>query len=163
MNSKAHTQLPASVTAQVANLPSMRTNELKALWRKLYKEEPYTNKRGLLERRLAYRLQEVEYEKNNKALIQQNKARIQTLIDNEILAKKTANNSCQIPRAGAVLTRMYQGKEHQVTITHDEKFTHEGQLYDNLSAIARKITGTRWSGPVFFNLRKTTRNKPSRR
>ncbi len=39
------------------------------------------------------------------------------------------------------------------------KSKFEGKRFDSLSRIAREITGTPWSGPVFFNLRKTTRGK----
>jgi hypothetical protein len=137
----------------------LELNELHALWRKVYEAEPFTKNRILLEKRLAYRLQEIEFERHNKALIQSNKARIQALIDNNILTKKSTNKAYTTPSAGTMLTRIYQGKEHQVLITHDGQFTFEGKLYNNLSTIACEITGTRWSGPVFFNLRKTTRNK----
>ncbi|WP_104206311.1 DUF2924 domain-containing protein [Holospora curviuscula] len=30
---------------------------------------------------------------------------------------------------------------------------YQGQSYKSLSAIARKITGTRWNGPAFFGVR----------
>jgi hypothetical protein len=31
---------------------------------------------------------------------------------------------------------------------------YQGMKYTNLSVIARMITGTRWSGPVFFGLKR---------
>jgi exodeoxyribonuclease V alpha subunit len=37
----------------------------------------------------------------------------------------------------------------------DGGYEHQGQRYRSLSAIARAITGTQWSGPLFFGLRKT--------
>ena len=36
-------------------------------------------------------------------------------------------------------------------------FEYQGRPYKSLSAIARAITGTQWSGPVFFGL-KSSRN-----
>ncbi len=33
-------------------------------------------------------------------------------------------------------------------------FEYDGTLYKSLSAIARRITGTAWSGPLFFGLRQ---------
>jgi Protein of unknown function (DUF2924) len=46
------------------------------------------------------------------------------------------------------------GKEmHQVTVER-AGFVYRGQRYRSLSAIARKITGTRWSGPVFFGIHR---------
>jgi hypothetical protein len=35
----------------------------------------------------------------------------------------------------------------------DDGFCWQGTHYRSLSAIARKITGTAWSGPLFFGLR----------
>ena len=32
-------------------------------------------------------------------------------------------------------------------------FEYDGQWYASLSEIARLITGTRWSGPLFFGLK----------
>jgi hypothetical protein len=36
----------------------------------------------------------------------------------------------------------------------EEGFAWNGQKYDALSEIAFRITGTRWSGPRFFGLRR---------
>jgi len=32
-------------------------------------------------------------------------------------------------------------------------YEHNGNRFKSLSEIARRITGTRWSGPLFFGLR----------
>ena len=37
---------------------------------------------------------------------------------------------------------------------HDDGVAYRGQRYRSLSEVARLITGTRWSGPLFFGLRK---------
>ncbi len=42
---------------------------------------------------------------------------------------------------------------HQVIVGEDG-FDYHGARYASLSRIAREITGTRWSGPLFFGLRK---------
>jgi hypothetical protein len=36
-------------------------------------------------------------------------------------------------------------------------FAYRGERYLSLSAIARAITGTRWSGPTFFGLKTRRR------
>ncbi len=54
---------------------------------------------------------------------------------------------------GTRLIRVWQGTTHQVVVL-DQGFLHAGQHYRSLSAIARSITGTAWSGPVFFGLKK---------
>ena len=51
------------------------------------------------------------------------------------------------------MVRQWQGKLHEV-VTLENGFMYDGQRYRSLSEIARVITGTRWSGPAFFGLRK---------
>ena len=54
---------------------------------------------------------------------------------------------------GTRLVREWQGHTHHVD-TVASGFDYEGRRYRSLSAIARKITGSAWSGPLFFGLRK---------
>lgn len=56
---------------------------------------------------------------------------------------------------GARLLREWNGETYEVAVL-DKGYAFEGRLYSNLSAIAREITGTRWSGPRFFGLTKRT-------
>ena len=53
---------------------------------------------------------------------------------------------------GTRLLREWQGKTHHVTVLA-EGFEYNGQNYRSLTAIARLITGTPWSGPLFFGPR----------
>ena len=55
-------------------------------------------------------------------------------------------------KPGTVLTRTWQGVLHQVQVT-DQGFDYRGERFASLSEVARRITGTRWSGPLFFGLR----------
>jgi len=50
-----------------------------------------------------------------------------------------------------VLVRDYQGQRHTVTVVPNG-FDWQGTTYSSLSAVARAITGTAWSGPRFFAL-----------
>lgn len=57
-------------------------------------------------------------------------------------------------RPGMRLAREYGGKLHLVMIDdHGEIFWNE-RKWRSLSEVARAITGTRWSGPAFFGLKK---------
>ena len=67
-----------------------------------------------------------------------------------------------------MLTREYQSVEHRVIVTQDGQYGFQGRMYPSLSMIAREITGTRWSGPLFFGLKapatpKTAAKKGVRR
>jgi hypothetical protein len=53
---------------------------------------------------------------------------------------------------GTRLLREWQGKTHHVTVT-TKGFEYAGAKYGSLTAIAKRITGTAWSGPLFFGLR----------
>ncbi len=54
---------------------------------------------------------------------------------------------------GTQLVREWNGRTYQVEVVEDG-FVLDGRTYKSLSAIAKKITGTQWSGPRFFGLRK---------
>ena len=74
-------------------------------------------------------------------------------------------------RPGGRLLRQWNGTTHVVDVV-DGGFLWNGGQHRSLSAIARAITGTRWSGPRFFGLtdaavkasaaEKTTPPKPQR-
>ncbi|MHB8493490.1 MAG: DUF2924 domain-containing protein [Casimicrobiaceae bacterium] len=53
---------------------------------------------------------------------------------------------------GTRLLREWQGHTHHVTVL-TQGFEYGGETYRSLTAIARHITGTPWSGPRFFGLR----------
>ena len=53
---------------------------------------------------------------------------------------------------GTRLMREWQGHTHHVTVIATG-FEYDGKVWRSLSAIARSITGTAWSGPVFFGVK----------
>ncbi len=57
-------------------------------------------------------------------------------------------------RAGMRLVREWQGCVHVVEIGEDAVIRWDGRDWRSLSEVARAITGTRWSGPAFFGLKK---------
>lgn len=54
---------------------------------------------------------------------------------------------------GGRLLRQWNGTTHVVDVVKDG-YLWNGGRHKSLSAIARAITGTRWSGPRFFGLRQ---------
>ena len=52
-------------------------------------------------------------------------------------------------KPGIRIVREWGGVIHEVQVT-DEGYVYQGESYKSLSPIANRITGTRWSGPVFF-------------
>lgn len=55
-------------------------------------------------------------------------------------------------RAGTRLVREWNGRTHEVEVLTDG-FAWKGRRFRSLSAVAREITGARWSGPRFFGTR----------
>lgn len=65
-------------------------------------------------------------------------------------------------KPGTRLQCEWHGELHEVTVLESE-FSYRGKTYPSLSAIAREITGVRWSGPAFFGLTGQTRRSIKRR
>lgn len=65
--------------------------------------------------------------------------------------KPVADSTCRIARPGAHLVREWNGRTYQVEVLKDV-FRMDGRTWPSLSAIAKHITGTTWSGPRFFGL-----------
>ncbi len=148
--------MPPTLVAQISSLSQLHMDDIKSLWRRLFAAETPTHNRQFLERRIAYKLQEVECRKSNAALLERNRRRVAALVDTGKLKKRDRDYR---PVAGTVLTREYQKVEYRVTVTADDQYEFEGRLYPSLSVIAREITGTRWSGPLFFGLKMPSKPK----
>jgi hypothetical protein len=56
-------------------------------------------------------------------------------------------------KAGARLLREWRGALHEVEVL-DSGYRYKERNFKSLSGIAREITGTQWSGPVFFGLKR---------
>ena len=151
---------PPSVAAQIARLPELSMSEIRALWQKLVGGDTPTHNRQFLERRIAYRLQEVEFRKVDANLLDRNQRRIASLVETGKVKRRDRDYR---PAAGTVLVREYKGVEHRVIATADGQYDFQGRMFPSLSMIAREITGMRWSGPLFFGLRppSNAKTKPS--
>jgi hypothetical protein len=138
-----------SVLAELAILPKKTTPELNQLWRKLFDKDPPQAGRDYLVRRLAYRYQELAHGGASEA----SATILDGLVSGKPAPKQTARPDVAIPAPGARLIREWQGVENTVTVL-DDGFEYQGRKYRSLSAVAKAITGTHWSGPLFFGLRK---------
>ena len=100
---------------------------------------------------IAHRWQEIEFAKTDRTLLARNQQRIDELVATGQLKRQPVG---AVPVAGTELIRIYDGIEHRVLVRSDGEFEYAGKRYPSLSMVARIITGTRWSGPAFFGLRK---------
>jgi hypothetical protein len=65
---------------------------------------------------------------------------------------------CATTKVGTRLVREWGQKQHHVIIL-ENGYLYQDRRYTSLSQIAQEITGTKWSGPRFFGLRRGTRPK----
>ena len=103
---------PQSVTSQIAQLPELAMPEIKSLWQRLFHGDTPTHNRQFLERRIAYKLQEIEFRKVGASLLDRNKRRIESLIET---GKVKTRDPDYRPVTGTMLTREYQDKELDLT------------------------------------------------
>ena len=139
-----------SVLASIAALSALPMPALKERWRELFQTDPPPFNRAYLESRLTYRIQELAY----GGLSQTTVARLDAIAaDDKYIDREAARKRLpERPVPGTRLVREWQGVEHAVTVL-DDGFEYCGRPYKSLSAVARAITGTRWSGPLFFGVR----------
>jgi hypothetical protein len=140
----------------LSRLPTLEIGELRQKWRGLYTTQAPANlSRELLLRAVANRMQEV-------ALGGLRPPRQRQLRQMAQQFKQTGAASTP-PRPelkpGTRLMRQWQGQTYDVLVL-DDGFSWQNTRYRSLSAIARKITGTAWSGPLFFGLKS---NRPATR
>jgi Protein of unknown function (DUF2924) len=144
----------ASMAARIAHLADWSWPDIKKEWHRLFGSDPPVANRRFIEKRIAHRWQEIEFAKIDLGLLERNKRRIVELVATGTLKRQKTGAT---PIAGTELIRVYDGVEHRVRVLPDEEFEYAGKRYPSLSMIAREITGTRWSGPAFFGLRKGAR------
>ena len=141
-----------TLAARVAALPKLPMLELWALWDKYFPSRPSHHHRGYVEGRVAYKLQE-EALGGLKTEVRQHLICIGEAQSK--MSKRKASDIRIVP--GTVLVREHANREHRVIALADGGFEYEGKRFKSLSAVARQISGTQWSGPVFFGLIKTER------
>jgi hypothetical protein len=127
--------------AEIARLRSLALDALRRHWRVVFGRTPPADlSKDLLGRMIAWRMQEQAFGGLDR----------ESLRFLEGLARHGGSPRRRL-KPGTVLVRDYQGQRHTVTVAADG-FDWQGTTYPSLSAIARTITGTAWSGPRFFAL-----------
>jgi Protein of unknown function (DUF2924) len=130
-------------------LPELELHELRELWCRLYKTATAPRlSNDLLMRAVAYRMQELAAGGLRPELQRQLQQIARQLRQT---GRVTTRPRPQL-KPGTRLLREWQGRNHEVLVL-DDGFSWQSTRYRSLSAIARKITGTAWSGPLFFGLK----------
>ncbi|WP_082630866.1 DUF2924 domain-containing protein [Roseovarius atlanticus] len=124
--------------------PHPARDDVKARWEEIFRSPPppYLSV-AFMERALAYE-QQCRRHGGLSAATGKTLARIAE-------GQPVAEASRRTLKPGAHLVREWNGRTYQVEVT-DKGFRLDGRSWKSLSAIARHITGTNWSGPRFFGL-----------
>ena len=128
----------ARLEEQLATLAAMPPVELAAEWERVHRAPAPKLAPDLLRISLAYRLQE-------RALGGLSRASAKAL------RRVGKGGDAARIKPGTRLVRSWGGRTISV-LADEEGFLFEDRRYGSLSAIAREVTGTAWSGPRFFGL-----------
>src|SRR5262245_40286455 len=130
----------AAIAAEIDRIRLLAGDALRQRWRAEFGRKPPAGlSQDLLARMIVMRLQERAFGGLDRESL--------TFLDS--LAHQDSGTRGRRLKPGTVLVREYQGQRHTVTVAR-AGFDWQGATYPSLSAIARAITGTAWSGPRFF-------------
>lgn len=138
----------STIAAQLAALSDIPQDHLWALWDEHFSRRPKRVHRRYLEARLAYRLQEKAFGGLSPAV----KAHLADCGERHSKIKIGRGSEVRL-MPGTTLIREWDRNEYRVTVLPDGFYELNGQRYKSLSAAARAITGTNWSGPAFFGVK----------
>ena len=136
-----------TIIRQVLELESKSSVELRKIYNNIFTEKCAENSsKDQLRPKIAYRLQELAL----GGLDEQTKAKLGSIAKGGIITASKSKHSDLL--VGTKICKEYNNVDHQVEVIKDG-FEYNGQKWNSLSAIATKITGTKWNGPKFFGLR----------
>ena len=128
---------------KLAALDTLSREELATMWVSIHDCPPPRGvKRQLLERAIAYDIQARALGRLPKTCLKM------LLTKDQPLPSPLAASALKI---GTRLIREWNGKAHVVDRI-EAGFIWGDKTFSSLSAVARAITGARWSGPRFFGL-----------
>ena len=140
------------LAAEIAALAEMTYSDLRSAWRRHYRSHPPKKlSRDIMELGVAWKIQENALGGLSATVNRQIAGRAKTMETKSDLVKARSVSL----KPGARLLRSWGGETHEVVVVEDG-FTWAGKTWRSLSAIAREMTGTRWSGPRFFGLGTAT-------
>jgi hypothetical protein len=139
----------AKLARELAGLAHLDENGLNNHFRRLYGVEPPTRlRRPLLIRAVAYRLQET-------ALGGLKPSARQLLAGFDARGRRSTQVRHERKiKPGTTLLREWHGVQHRLTVL-EGGVQFGGKRYRSLSEVARKITGSHRSGPLFFGLKSS--------
>jgi len=142
----SNTKNDLSIIKQIIALKSMDENSLRNMWDKFFDCKPEVSSRQHMVAKIAYKIQELAYGGVDPATEEKIREQAKkTSLKNQKKKKKFQ------PQVGTKIVKEYHDKTYEVLVVNDG-FAYEGAIFKSLSAIANKITGTKWNGLKFFGV-----------
>ena len=134
---------------ELAGLQRLSDEKLNQQFKITYRADPPPRmRRPLLIQALAYRMQE----KAQGGLKPTTRRLLTSIADDATVRRARPVARERRIKPGTTLLREWHGVQHRLTVLEDG-VQFAGERYRSLSEVARKITGSRWSGPLFFGLK----------
>jgi hypothetical protein len=147
--------MPEAIETQIAELARLSGAMLRQRFEEAFGKAPgLRTSAELLRLALAYRVQE----EAGSGLVPRTRSLLTRLESRLKEGKPVVSNPTIRLKPGTRLVRMWKGERHQVTVL-EQGFDYLGRRYSTLSAIAREIAGSPWSGPAFFGLKEKRRRE----
>lgn len=127
---------------QLAALEDMGRDALHVLWTRLTGTRPPMISNKLLRLALAWQIQASVH------------GGLPRPVQQKLAQMSKGKTTTSVAQPGMRLVREWNGKAHVVVVGEDGVIRWNGKDWRSLSEVARAITGTRWSGPAFFGLKK---------
>ena len=131
------------VEEQLAALEAMTSDELRDRWRRLTGSVVPRVSPAMLRLALAWEIQARAFGGLSRATT----AALDQLARGASVTRAPARQACG-------WCARWQGRVHIVMVGEDQVIRWDDREWRSLSEVARAITGTRWSGPAFFGLKK---------
>src|ERR1700719_1646711 len=139
------------IPSKIAQLRSLSRQDLLNLWQSLYhRAAPEGLRRELIVLCLAYKIQETACGGLKPSTRSELRRIARHLATDASGIKATIHSKI---KSGTTIVRQWQGQIYEVLVT-ESGYECKGASFKSLSQIARTITGTKWSGPLFFGLKK---------
>ena len=134
------------ITHDLDAIPELNKMALHQLWRQVFETAPSPKlRKDLMVPMLVYRIQERAF----TSVKSKSRDRLRQLSRAFETDSRSAILSVPGIKPGTRLVRKWRGQVHLVNV-EENGYEYQCGRYQSLSEIARLITGTRWSGPLFF-------------
>jgi Protein of unknown function (DUF2924) len=146
---EGHSKDRGALSREIEALSDLTIDELKKRWRSNYAcAPPGRCSKQLLVAAIAYRMQERAFGGLKPSVVR----RLDWIADGSDEPQIVKTRPVTQASPGTVLIRDWRGQSHHVTVL-ERGVLYRKENYRSLSQVARVITGTRWSGPLFFGLK----------